>query len=84
MTVKNGKVSSITVTSHMEDEQFYDRAESTIINEIIKDQSIDVQTVSGATMSSNGIIAAVANALGVDFTNPNSSMTNMHQGYGKN
>lgn len=80
VTVKNGKVTSITIESHQEDEQYFVRAESTIISEIINEQSLDVQTVSGATMSSNGIIDAVANALNISYTNPNSSMENSHKG----
>ena len=45
-----------------------------MIGEIIDAQSLNVQTVSGATMSSNGILEAVANALGMEYTNANSSM----------
>lgn len=41
-----------------------------MIQEILDAQSIDVDTVSGATYSSNGILDAVADALGIDFTNP--------------
>ena len=47
---------------------------------ILKSQSVDVDTVSGATFSSNSIKEAVANALGIEFTNPNSSMQNGHDG----
>ena len=50
------------------------RAKDTVIGEIIDSQSLNVQTVSGATMSSNGIIEAVANALGIEYTNTNSQL----------
>ena len=70
--VKGGKVTSITIESSSEDAKYFDRAKDTVIGEIIDSQSLNVQTVSGATMSSNGIIDAVANALGISYTNPNS------------
>ncbi len=73
VTVASGKITEITITSYEDDEEYFSRASSTIVDEIISSQSIDVSTVSGATYSSNGIIAAVANALNIDFTNPNSS-----------
>lgn len=75
VTVENGRISDITVQSYEDDYQFFVRAENTVISEIIEQQGVEVDAVSGATFSSNGIIEAVANALGVDYTNPNSSMT---------
>ena len=71
--VKKNKVSSITVESSREDAKYMNKAQDTVISEIIDAQSLNVQTVSGATMSSNGIIEAVANALGIEYTNQNSS-----------
>ncbi len=70
--VKKGKVTSVTVESSSEDAQYMNRAKDTVISGIINRQSLNVDTVSGATMSSNGIIEAVANALGMEYTNPNS------------
>ena len=81
MTVENGVISSIEVVSYQDDSQYFNRAKSTVISEILDAQSVDVSTVSGATFSSNGIIEAVANALGVDFTNPNSSMQGGGRGH---
>lgn len=66
VVVKNKKISSIEITSYQDDEQFFGRAKETVIANIIKG-SIDVDTVSGATFSSNGIKEAVANALNIDF-----------------
>jgi len=34
-----------------------------------------VQTVSGATFSSNGILEAVADALDLEYSNPNAGMS---------
>ena len=75
VTVSGGAITDITVVSYADDEAFFSRAESTVIQEILSAQSTDVATVAGATYSSNGILEAVADALGVDFTNPNASMT---------
>ena len=68
VTVAGGKISDITIDSYQDDEQFFGRAESTIIQEIIANQSVNVDAVSGATYSSNGIKEAVANALSLNYT----------------
>lgn len=81
VTVTDGKISDITIESYQDDEQFFSRAESTVISEIIQDQDVNVDAVSGATFSSNGIKEAVANALGISFTNPNDSASGQ-QGHG--
>ena len=75
VTVENGTITDITVTSYEDDQQYFERAESTMIDRILSAQSIQVSTVSGATFSSNSILEAVADALGTDWTNPNSSMS---------
>ncbi|MCI6771133.1 MAG: FMN-binding protein [Oscillospiraceae bacterium] len=59
-----------------------ERAKS-VIDEIINAQSVDVDAVSGATMSSNGILEAVADALGLEFENTNSTIQEHHGGHGK-
>ena len=81
-TVENGKITDITVVSYQDDESFFVRARDTIISEIINAQSLSVSCVSGATFSSNGILEAVANALNVDFDNPNQYNSNKG-GHGK-
>ena len=63
VTVVSGKISSIKTVSKQDDTSYYNRAESTISKSIISKQSTSVDTVSGATYSSKGIIAAVENAL---------------------
>lgn len=72
VTVKNGEINDITITSYQDDDNFFNRAQKQIITEILGSQNIDVDAVSGATFSSNGIKEAVANALGIEYTNPNS------------
>lgn len=78
VTVENGEITDITVNSYSDDDQFFSRAESGVISSIIKSQSTDVDAVSGATFSSNGIKEAVADALGIEFTNPNSTQQRGH------
>lgn len=68
VTVENGLITSITVTSYQDDEQFFNRAESQVIAEIVAAQTPEVDAVSGATFSSNGIMEAVANALNLEYT----------------
>ena len=80
VTVENGEITDITVNSYKDDQQFFSRAESGVISAIIQSQDTDVDAVSGATFSSNGIKEAVADALGIEFTNPNSSMEKGHGG----
>jgi uncharacterized protein with FMN-binding domain len=80
VTVEGGKISDITINSYQDDRQYFNRAQSTIISEIIEAQDVNVTAVSGATFSSNGIMEAVANALNVSYTNSNSSNTRGHGG----
>jgi uncharacterized protein with FMN-binding domain len=80
VTVENGEITDITINSYNDDQQFFSRAESGIISAILQSQDTDVDAVSGATFSSNGIKEAVADALGIEFTNPNSSAEKGHGG----
>jgi len=63
VVVAGGKITSITTVSYKDDKQYYDRAFSTISKNIVSKQTASVDTVSGATYSSKGIIQAVAAAL---------------------
>lgn len=62
VTIMDKKITSIDIISSTDDEAFFNRAKA-VIDRIIASQSFDVDVVSGATYSSNGIIAAVKNAL---------------------
>ena len=62
VTIMDKKVTSIDILSSTDDEAFFNRAKG-VIDRIISSQSLDVDVVSGATYSSNGIIGAVKNAL---------------------
>jgi uncharacterized protein with FMN-binding domain len=60
VTVKDGKMTDIELLEHK-----YDRGGPAvaIVDEILKEQSLDVDVVSGATNSSKTILKAVENAL---------------------
>lgn len=62
VTILDKKIVSIDILSASDDEAFFNRANG-VIDRIILSQSLDVDVVSGATYSSNGIIGAVKNAL---------------------
>ena len=62
VTLKAGKIESIKVKSHSEDAPFFKRAKA-LLDTIVEAQSTDVDTVTGATLSSNGILEAVNDAL---------------------
>ncbi|MEA4869818.1 MAG: FMN-binding protein [Christensenella sp.] len=68
VTVQNGSITAISIERYKDDKRYFTRAEDKIIDRVITNQSVDVDTVSGATYSSNGILEAVANALGLEFT----------------
>jgi uncharacterized protein with FMN-binding domain len=63
VTVANGKISNIETLSYGDDRSYFEKALSSVTKSIISKQSTSVDTVSGATYSSKGIMSAVANAL---------------------
>ncbi|NCC42450.1 MAG: FMN-binding protein [Clostridia bacterium] len=73
--IAGGKISAIQITEHSDGSTYIQNA-SSLINTILSTQSTNVDTVSGATYSSVGIIQAVRNALSqaaVDQTGSNGS-----------
>ncbi len=63
VTVSGGKITAIDVTDHSgEDGAYYSEAEK-ITDDMLEEQSADVDLVSGATYSSIGIQTAVEDAL---------------------
>ena len=74
VVIENGAITDVKVNSYEDDSEFFTRAEGVVIREIIDSQSLEVDTVSGATFSSNSIIEAVSNALGKEFDNPNQAV----------
>lgn len=65
VTIDDGVVSSIDTVWHDETASIFDNAWDEISEEIVgKDSTEEIEVVSGATGSSNGIIAAIDEALG--------------------
>ena len=63
VTLKDGKMTDISVLSaDGEDKPYYKQAVS-VLNEMLEAQSTEVDTVSGATLTADGLIDAVADAL---------------------
>lgn len=62
VTITDGKISSITEVSQSETESFWKKAKA-LFETIITEQSTDVDSISSATLSSDGIKEAVNNAL---------------------
>lgn len=63
VVIKNQTIWSINILSNSDDEAFFNRAKEGVTASILAKQSTDVDTVSGATYSSRGIINAVKDAL---------------------
>lgn len=66
VTVEGGKITKVEVLSHGDTAGICDAALEQVPAAIVEKQTADVDTASGATLTSNGIIAAVKNALGQD------------------
>ena len=71
VTVKGKKITAVDILSAPnETDSFFNRAKG-VISSILSAQSADVDTISGATYSSRGIIGAVKNALyGTESSTP--------------
>lgn len=62
VTIKKGKIKSIAVISNGDTPSYFSRAR-VLLSRMVKQQSTNVDAVSGATFSSRGIITATENAL---------------------
>lgn len=63
VTVEGGNVVAVELVEHSETDGIYQTAEESVTAQIIKKQTTEVDTVSGATNTSKGIMEAVAQAL---------------------
>ena len=80
VTVSGGDITNIEILSYQDDRPYLDQASGTVIEEIINSQSAEVDAVSGATYTSNGIMEAVADALDIEFTTETTSEGGGHHG----
>ena len=62
VTIADGRISQIDIVSQGDDAAYFNRAQS-LVSSIVSKQTTAVDTVSGATFSSEGILAAVEDAL---------------------
>ncbi len=69
-TVEDGEVTSISVVSHGDTPGIAEPAFDRIIEEVISAQSLEVDIVSGATASSEGLLNALRAAMDVDAETP--------------
>lgn len=81
VTVSKKTMTAIDIVSAPgETDSFFSRAKG-VIDEMLTAQSTDVDVISGATYSSNGIIGAVKNALyGTESTNATAASANSNAG----
>lgn len=63
VTLKKDRIINIEIRENQEDRPFLERVSQSVTANIIATQSTDVDTVSGATYSSRGVINAVKDAL---------------------
>lgn len=63
VTIENDTIVNVEITSASGEDPAYLNTAKALINDITDEQTADVDTVSGATYSSKGIIAAVKAAL---------------------
>ncbi|MDY2986624.1 MAG: FMN-binding protein [Peptoniphilus sp.] len=62
ITINSGKMEDIEIIDSNDDEEYLLQMDG-LIKAILENESIDVDTISGATFSSNGVIDAVKDAL---------------------
>lgn len=63
VTIEGGRITSIECSSAESDLWYFEKCKDTVVSEILKAQDTEVDTVTGATYSSNGIKKAVLKAL---------------------
>ena len=64
VTIQDGKLTDISVVRADGEDKPYYRQAIAVLDEILSSQSTEVDTVSGATLTAEGLIEAVADALG--------------------
>ncbi|RRD94966.1 FMN-binding protein [Clostridiales bacterium COT073_COT-073] len=62
VTVTNGVIAKVDVNSHKETNSYYEKA-FPILDKVVAKNSTNVDTISGATVTSKGLLSAIENAL---------------------
>ena len=65
VTIVNGFITNINIDDYRDTKKYFSRAEGKMIDRVLGAQGVNVDTVSGATHSSEGILEAIADALGL-------------------
>ncbi len=63
VTITNDRISAIEIVSAKEEDEAYLAAAENVLTRILNAQSTDVDTITGATFSSGGLLNATAQAL---------------------
>ncbi|WP_053228377.1 FAD-dependent oxidoreductase [Spirochaeta cellobiosiphila] len=84
VTFSNDKITDINVVSQSETKVIGQKALETMKKRILKAQSVDVDTVSGATMSSQAMLEAVSSAIKQAGANPDDMVVGVDKGETKN
>ncbi|MCD8019692.1 MAG: FMN-binding protein [Clostridiales bacterium] len=76
VTIKDKAITAITIISHEDTESYFNKAKEGLLPQVISQQNTNVDVVSGATYSSEGILEAIDNALAAaEATSKNSGST---------
>ena len=67
VTISDHKIKSVNIVKNSDDREYFSKA-SALCDSIVKMQSTDIDTVSGATYSSYGILDAVSDALSKSYS----------------
>ena len=62
VTIQGGKITAIEIVSSGDDESYFGQVRG-LVDTVIEQQSLSIDTVSGATYSSRGLLSAIKNAL---------------------
>ncbi len=62
VTIQGGKITAIEILSSGDDESYFGQVRG-LVDTVIAQQSLNIDTVSGATYSSRGLLSAIKNAL---------------------
>lgn len=63
VSIENDKITAVDILEYYDTPGYSDTVFETLPNKIIKENSLDVDVVTGATITSNGLLEAVKNAL---------------------
>ena len=75
VTIKNGNISDVQVQDYEDDATYMQSVIRELIPKVLKEQSTEVDTVSGATYSSKGLLKAVDQAIYPEKTENGTDVT---------